>query len=67
MVNNDKKLHQKLFMLKEAHRQLDDKITTLQIPGSFDYLKVKRLKKQKLVLKSQIVELENILYPDIIA
>lgn len=51
--------------LRMAHRDLDVAITELaDIPHS-DQLRVRRLKKQKLLLKDLIIKLESELIPDI--
>jgi len=60
-------LRVKLGVLKRDHRDLDDAIDALQERGSSDMLTIKRLKKQKLFLKDQIVVLEDRILPDIIA
>lgn len=60
-------LHQKIEVLKEEHRDLDDVIARVQEDVPFDQLKVQRLKKRKLVLKDQINIIENQLIPNIIA
>ena len=60
-------LLQKIEELKEEHRDLDDVIARVQEDVPFDQLKVQRFKKRKLVLKDQIIILENQLIPDIIA
>jgi hypothetical protein len=60
-------LRVKLEVLKLEHRDLDEAIDALQIRGSSDMLTIKRLKKQKLFLKDQIVVLEDRILPDIIA
>ncbi len=57
----------KLAVLKREHRDLDEAIHALQDRGSSDMLTIKRLKKQKLALKDQIVQLEDRILPDIIA
>ena len=60
-------LRVKLEVLKREHRDLDEAIDALHDRGGADMLTLKRLKKQKLVLKDQIVELEDRILPDIIA
>ncbi|MBQ1203483.1 MAG: DUF465 domain-containing protein [Loktanella sp.] len=60
-------LRVKLEMLKSQHRDLDTAIDALHAQGSTDMLMIKRLKKQKLALKDQIVALEDRIHPDIIA
>lgn len=56
-----------LERLKQEHRDLDCAIEALEQSGNCDQLQLKRLKKKKLFLKDQIVELEDQLFPDIIA
>jgi len=56
-----------LGVLKQEHRDLDDAICALENTGTADMLTVRRLKKQKLVLKDKIKVLEDRTTPDIIA
>ena len=60
-------LTEKLNHLRSEHRDLDDVIGRLSQEVPFDELQVRRLKKRKLVLKDQILKIENLLMPDIIA
>lgn len=60
-------MRQKLTELVTEHRDLDDIIDRLLETGQVDQLQIQRLKKRKLRLKDQIVRLENLLIPDIIA
>ena len=60
-------LRVKLEVLKREHRDLDEAINALHERGAADMLTIKRLKKQKLALKDQIVTLEDRILPDIIA
>ncbi len=60
-------LRVKLEMLKSQHRDLDSAIEALHDRASTDMLTIKRLKKQKLAIKDQIVALEDRIHPDIIA
>ena len=60
-------LRVKLAVLRRQHRDLDDAIAALQERGTADALTLRRLKKQKLLLKDQIARIEDILTPDIIA
>ncbi len=60
-------LRVKLEVLRREHRDLDEAIDALHARGSADMLTIKRLKKQKLNLKDQIVALEDRILPDIIA
>ena len=57
----------KLDVLRREHRDLDEAIHVLETAGRPDPLTLRRLKKQKLALKDQIVKLEDQLIPDIIA
>ena len=60
-------LERKLSELRVMHRDLDDAIDALSAKANFDYLQIKRLKKQKLQIKDQIAQIESALLPDIIA
>ena len=57
----------KLEVLRREHRDLDQAIHALEETGRPDQLTLRRLKKQKLFLKDQIVKIEDQLIPDIIA
>lgn len=61
------RLKQQLEDLKCEHRDLDDVIARVTENAPFDQLKVQRLKKRKLVLKDEILRVEGLLLPDIIA
>lgn len=52
---------------RQEHADLDAAIHALQTSKIADQMLIQRLKKRKLGLKDRIVELENILLPDIIA
>lgn len=60
-------LAQRLEELKSEHRDLDDAIARITDSMPFDQLAVQRLKKRKLLLKDQIIKVESLLLPDIIA
>jgi hypothetical protein len=64
---NDEGYRNQLLLLKLEHRDLDDAIAALRAIGSADQLQIARLKKKKLILKDQIMRLEDELVPDIIA
>jgi hypothetical protein len=66
-VQDREELEAKLQSLKLEHRDLDDAIDRLAAASAFDQLKLSRLKKRKLALKDQIMQLESDLLPDIIA
>lgn len=57
----------RLGELKLQHHDLDASIHALELSARPDQLQIARLKKQKLFLRDQIVKLENVLMPDIIA
>ncbi len=61
------KLRERLSDLKQQHRDLDAAIHSLEAAGTADQLQLRRLKKQKLMLKDQIASLEDRMLPDIIA
>ena len=60
-------LREQLNQLKQQHRDLDAAITSLELTGTADQLQLRRLKKQKLLLKDQIAKIADRLLPDIIA
>ncbi len=60
-------LKRKLEELRTEHRDLDDVIARVTEEAPFDQLRVQRLKKRKLMLKDQIIHIESMLLPDIIA
>ena len=60
-------LNRKLEELRTEHRDLDDVIARVTEEGPFDQVRVQRLKKRKLLLKDQIIHIESMLLPDIIA
>jgi len=61
------KLEERLFELKQEHRDLDDVINRLLSSPDVEELQLKRFKKRKLKLKDTILKLENALIPDILA
>lgn len=52
---------------RQEHSDLNAAIDTLTESKVADRMLIQRLKKRKLSLKDRIVQLENILLPDIIA
>jgi hypothetical protein len=66
-MNFEDMLRVKLEVLRREHRDLDEAIAALELSGRPDQLTLRRLKKQKLALKDQIVKFEDQLIPDIIA
>ncbi len=63
----EQELQQRLAQLKEEHRDLDTAILALESMPFPDHLQIKRLKKRKLYLRDRIHEIDDILFPDIIA
>ena len=61
------RLEERLFELKQEHRDLDDVINRLLLSSDVEELQLKRFKKRKLLLKDNILMLENALIPDILA
>ena len=66
-MQDREELLSKLESLRLEHRDLDDVVSNLSASSSFDQLRLRRLKKRKLVLKDQIIQLESELLPNIIA
>ncbi len=60
-------LQRKLTELQSEHRDLDDVIARLAERTPVDQLQLQRLKKRKLALKDEMLRIENMLLPDIIA
>lgn len=66
-LNFEEMLRIRLEVVRREHRDLDEAIHVLEIAGRPDPLTLRRLKKQKLGLKDQIVKMEDQLIPNIIA
>jgi len=60
-------LREQLSQLRAKHRELNAELDSLEALSAHDQFSVVRLKKQKLQLKDQISQLEDRLFPDIIA
>lgn len=67
MTEEERALHARLGALRLEHRDLDSAIGALSGGIVQDQLQLARLKKRKLMLKDEILKLENQLIPDIIA
>lgn len=65
-MKTDDVLRVELEVFKQEHGDLDAAITALESTGG-DQLTIRRLKKQKLILKDKISRIEDRLTPDIIA
>lgn len=66
-MNFEDMLRVKLEVLRREHRDMDEAVHALEQTGRPDVLTLRRLKKQKLFLKDQIVRIEDQLIPNIIA
>jgi hypothetical protein len=66
-LNFEEMLRIRLEVLRREHRDLDEAVHVLETAGRPDPLTLRRLKKQKLALKDQIVRIEDQLIPNIIA
>ena len=64
---DQEELRHALVQLKQEHRDLDGAIAALEQVAAPDHLQIKRLKKKKLQLRDRILEIEDTLFPDIIA
>lgn len=64
---NPEDVMRRIELLRQDHRDLDSAIMALAQSGSSDQLQLARLKKRKLMLRDEIVMLEDTLIPDIIA
>jgi len=60
-------LRVKLEVLRREHGDLDQSIRALEQQGTADMFTIRRLKKQKLMLKDRIRLIQDELNPDIIA
>lgn len=56
---------QRLLILQQEHRDLDDAIGQMAENPATDQLKLRRLKKRKLRLRDQIAYWESKLIPDL--
>ena len=63
----DAALRTSLTSLRQAHQDLDAAVRALEEQATPNQLQIARLKKQKLALRDQIVQLDRRLTPDIIA
>ncbi|MCC6008265.1 MAG: DUF465 domain-containing protein [Rhodobacteraceae bacterium] len=66
-MSHEDVLRVKLEVMRREHRDLDAAIAALDEAGRADPLTLRRLKKQKLLLKDRISRIEDELTPDIIA
>ncbi len=66
-AEEERELRAELERLKQEHRDLDAAIDALLGNSGYDRLQVQRLKKRKLQLRDRVSEIEDTLFPDIIA
>jgi len=64
---NDDALRTLMFDLRQQHEDLDAAVAALAAQPLPDQLRLARLKKQKLLLRDKIADLEDRMTPDIIA
>ena len=64
---SDIAVERRLATLREEHQDLGDAVIALEERPLPDLLQIARLKRRKLMLKDEIVRLEDQLTPDIIA
>lgn len=57
----------RLAVLKTEHEDLDAAVQALESGARPDMIRIARLKKKKLLLRDEIVRLEDLVTPDIIA
>jgi hypothetical protein len=58
-------IKRRLIELRIEHRDLDEAIERMALQAGVDELKLRRLKKRKLQIRDEIVQLEMLLVPDI--
>lgn len=66
-MKSDEVLRFELEEFRRQHHDLDQAINALEEKATGDPFSIKRLKQQKLRLKDIIAQIEDRLYPDIIA
>ena len=66
-MDREEELIERVENLRAEHRDLDDAITALSQRTVPDMIQIQRLKKRKLQLKDEILQLESKILPDIIA
>ena len=63
----EEELRRHLIILRDAHADLDAAIHALIDTGSSDQMQLARMKRRKLRMKDEIIQLEGRMIPDIIA
>jgi hypothetical protein len=64
---SDAKLRKQVALLRQEHADLSASIEALTVSPQPDQLMIARLKRKKLALKDEILKLETMILPDIIA
>jgi hypothetical protein len=67
LAANDDALLIRIADLRQQHKDLDDAVHALAMAPLPDQLQIARLKRQKLLLRDKIADLEDMVTPDIIA
>jgi Uncharacterized conserved small protein containing a coiled-coil domain len=67
LTEEERALHARLKELQQEHADLDASIEALGRMPVPDQLMIARLKRKKLTLRDEIVKIEAIVLPDIIA
>ena len=66
-MNEQMELEKRLDSMRDQHQLLDQMIDDLSAGNFQDQLQLHRLKKERLALRDKICQLEDAVYPDIIA
>jgi hypothetical protein len=64
---DEPRLRSRLAELRTEHEDLDAAVTALEAAPMPDQIRIARLKKKKLALRDEMVRIEDLLTPDIIA
>lgn len=64
---SDAKLRKQVALLRQEHADLSASIEALTVAPQPDQLLIARLKRKKLALKDDILKIEALILPDIIA
>ena len=67
LSEEEQALHARLKVLQQEHADLDASIEALSHMPVPDQLMIARLKRKKLLLRDEIVKIEDRILPDIIA
>lgn len=64
---SDSRLRKQVALLRQEHADLSASIDALTVAPQPDQLLIARLKRKKLALKDEILKIEALILPDIIA